>query len=288
MGLRHSGRKVRDFSLLGGFDYYTPGWKGLLALIGLLILGALIGSAVMIVLGYCMPRQSVDTYGLLITYPLQFLPAMMYASYQSRRNAAFEERNPLNDRHFGKVGFWPVALLAVVATVAAAYMCDAVSYFLPKMPETLEKLLKGMTGGPVWVSLLSVSVMAPFFEEWLCRGEVLRGLLGKVRPVWAIVLSALFFAVIHLNPWQAVPAFLLGCLFGYVYYKTGSLLVTMLMHCANNTFSVICSHIDAFSEADTWLDVLSPDWYATGFVLAAALVCVLVLLLRKIPLRSRS
>lgn len=70
-----------------------------------------------------------------------------------------------------------------------------------------------------------------------------------IKPVWAIFWSAVFFAFIHLNPWQAVPAFILGCLFGYVYYKTGSLKLTMLMHFTNNTFSLIFSNIDKFKDA---------------------------------------
>ena len=58
---------------------------------------------------------------------------------------------------------------------------------------------------------------------------VLRGLLGhKVKPVWAIVISAAFFAIIHLNPWQAIPAFLLGCVLllalGLMFYQQVKLL----------------------------------------------------------------
>ena len=112
----------------------------------------------------------------------------------------------------------------------------------------------------------------------------MRGLLQRVKPAWAIVISATFFAIIHMNPWQAIPAFLLGCLFGYVYYKTGSLLLTMLMHCANNTFSVIITRMDAFKDADTWLDVLSPREYFAGFVAAGLIIIGLVVLLKRIPL----
>ena len=196
----------------------------------------------------------------------------------------FDSGVAVNSAHFGQTGGWIRAIVVVLGTVSAAYMSDAITKWLPPMPYYLEDLLKGMTGGPLWVSLLSVSVMAPFFEEWLCRGEVMRGLLQRVKPVWAIVISAAFFAIIHLNPWQAIPAFILGCLFGYVYYKTGSLLLTMLMHCANNTFSVILSRLDAFKDADTWLDVLSPMEYFAGFVAAGLVIAGLVVLLRRIPL----
>ena len=281
-------RKVVNYAFLKGFDFYVPGWGGVFALIGLLILGVLIGSGVMLILGVFMPKESVDTYGLLITYPFQFIPAMIFCSLKSRSNAMFDRGIALSSRHFGPTRGWILALVVVAATISAAYMTDAITKWLPDMPAYLEQLLKGMTGGPLWVSLLSVSVMAPFFEEWLCRGEIMRGLLSRVKPVWAIVISAAFFAIIHLNPWQAIPAFILGCLFGYVYYKTGSLLLTMLMHCANNTFSVIIMRIDAFQDADTWLDVLSPMEYFAGFVAAGLVVAGLIVLLRRIPLERPS
>ena len=98
-----------------------------------------------------------------------------------------------------------------------------------------------------------------------------------MKPVWAIVISALFFAFIHLNPWQAVPAFLLGCLFGYVYYKTGSLKLTMLMHFTNNTFALVISNISAFEEAESWMDVLPGTAY---WIVFFALILLLVLVIR--------
>lgn len=165
-----------------------------------------------------------------------------------------------------------MALTVSIATIAAAIVCEPVTGLLPAMPESLEKALELAVEGPLWVSLLSVSVFAPLFEEWLCRGLVLRGLLKHMNPTGAICTSAVFFAVLHMNPWQAIPAFLLGLLFGYVYYRTGSLKLTMLMHCVNNTFSVLMSRVPEFKDAETLMDVLSPWAYACIF-----LACILML-----------
>ena len=116
---------------------------------------------------------------------------------------------------------------------------------------------------------------------------LLRGLLNrKVRPVWAIVLSAAFFAVIHLNPWQALPAFLIGCLFGYVYYKTGSLKLTMLMHFTNNTFSLILANIGSLKEMDSWMDVLPGPLYWIVFAGCALLLVLIARVFARIPLKS--
>ena len=104
---------------------------------------------------------------------------------------------------------------------------------------------------------------------------VLRGLLAnKMKPVWAIVISALFFAFIHLNPWQALPAFTIGCLMGYVYYKTGSLKLTMLLHFTNNTFALVLSNVDALKDMESWRDVMPEPLYWVSVV-----ACVLLTLL---------
>ena len=101
----------------------------------------------------------------------------------------------------------------------------------------------------------------PIFEEWLCRGMVLRGLLTKMKPGWAIVVSALFFAVIHANPWQALNAFLIGLMMGYVYYKTGSLILTMVIHFVNNGTSVILSNIESLKDYDYMIDMMDKSTY---------------------------
>ena len=78
-----------------------------------------------------------------------------------------------------------------------------------------------------------------------------------MNPALAIAISAIFFATIHGNLWQGISAFILGSFFGYVYYKTGSLKLTMLMHCVNNTVSVLSSKLPAFENV-TAKDVCRP------------------------------
>ena len=172
-----------------------------------------------------------------------------------------------------------MAAIVSVATIAAAYITDLVSHFMPPMPPFIEQLMKDLLDAPLWITLLSVSIFAPFFEEWLCRGMILRGLLGKMKPAAAICISAAFFAIIHFNPWQAIPAFILGLLFGFVYYRTGSLKLTMLMHCVNNTMAALMSRIPAFEDAQSFVDVLSPWTYAGLFICSAAFLWATIVVL---------
>lgn len=281
----------KDYSLFTGYDYYTPWLKGILALLLWLMLGSLLGSVITAVLTMTMGSEAALEYGMLISYPVMFLPAMMFASFKSRSNLGFDiEPNPIDRNGFGQYSGVLLGILAVLGTIALAFMMDAVNSRMPQMPDSLKEILESQTQGKLWANILSVSIFAPFCEEWLCRGEVLRGLLSKERedgskavsPALAIMISALFFALIHANPWQAVPAFAIGCLFGYVYYKTGSLKLTMLMHCANNTFAVICSRIDSFQDKEFWTEVLPPPQYWLLFAACALLLVLIVRVFKRI------
>ena len=264
------------------------------ALFGWFLMGGLLGGAVTAILTYFLGAEFTTTYGMLIVYPLQFMPAMMYAAFQSRKNALFEKGYALDSKHFGRFGFALCAVLVVLGTLAVAFVGDIVNYgnyllterspFLAKMYDLVQDQMKQLTGGPIWLSLLTTAVLAPVFEEWLCRGMVLRGLLQKKSPATAIVLSALFFALLHLNPWQALNAFIIGCLLGYVYYRTGSLWLTMLMHATNNALAVVMSHIDSLEDVEYFIDVMSPGAYAAVMAVSIAVLCGVIVLFRRIPL----
>lgn len=284
-----SRRKPGNYSFLSKFAYYVPGVADMFILLALLLLGSLIGSIITVIIEFIVGQQTSIEYSMLISYPIMFIPPMLYASAKSGRNSFNKEGIKLDSSNFSPVGGAACAIVVVLATLALGFCADEITTLLPKMPEFLEDILKSMTSGTLWINLLSVSVFAPLFEEWLCRGMVLRGLLGNnVKPVWAIIISAAFFAFIHLNPWQAVPAFLLGLLFGYVYYRTGSLKLTMLMHCANNTFAVILSNIPALEEMESWHDVLSAPLYWVIFAACLMLVILSLMFFKKIPLNKES
>lgn len=282
---RHQGRA--SYELFANYSYYLPGFGGMMMLFLLFIIGSLLGSLLSGIFILAMgPSEAVSSYSMLISYPVSFIPPLLYASAKSRRNEIFDTGYALDSSHFGTKGGWAAALTVSLATIAAAFICEPLSAALPDMPAYLEEALESMTNGPLWASLLSVSIFAPLFEEWLCRGLVLRGLLSKMNPTGAICVSAAFFAVLHLNPWQAIPAFILGLLFGYVYYRTGSLKLTMLMHCVNNTFATIFSRIPAFKEADTFMDILSPWKHAVIFILCILILASAIVIIRAIPTKD--
>ena len=277
-------QRVKNYDLYANHAWYVPGVKGMFGLIGWFLVGALLGGIIQSILGLFMSQQAIIDYGMIVVYPVQFLPAMVYAASQSRKNMLFDPGYELDNRHFEPYGMGILILVTVLMTFASMFVFDLPNYWnmqltnrssiLAKAYELFMELMKQMTGGPIWASFLVVAIFAPIFEEWLCRGMVLRGLLTKMKPVWAIVISALFFAVIHANPWQALNAFLIGLLMGYVYYKTGSLILTMIIHFVNNGTSVILSNIEAFKDYEDlyWIEILGKQEFMVVFALSCLIL----------------
>lgn len=273
-----------NYNFLSKFNYYVPGVGGIFGLLGWLLAGGLLGGVIMIIMTFTMGQDAAMDYGNLISYPVMFIPPMLYASIKSNTNSMDRKGWKLDSSNFSPVGGLSCALLAIAGTFATGFWSDGLVSLLPEMPESLKETMARLTSGNFFLNFLMVSIFAPVCEEWLCRGMVLRGLLrnSRVKPGWAIVISAAFFALIHLNPWQAIPAFLMGCLFGYVYYKTGSLKLTMLMHFANNTLSLCLGHIDSLKDMESWQDLMPQSQYLVIATACFLLTVLVALAFRKV------
>ncbi|GAB4216848.1 MAG: type II CAAX endopeptidase family protein [Synechococcales cyanobacterium] len=94
----------------------------------------------------------------------------------------------------------------------------------------LSLILNSQGWGPRILFLVVVSVCAPIFEELLFRGVILTT-LTRDRPVWqAVGLSALLFAVAHLNLADVLPLTTLGIVLGVVYTHSRNLLAPITLH----------------------------------------------------------
>ena len=127
----------------------------------------------------------------------------------------------------------PAAILACMAGILA------VNLFTERfeLPDWVGGEVMGLVS--TLPGVLAVGVVGPILEEAVFREALLGGmLLEKVRPWIAILISALVFGLVHGNPAQFPAAFIIGLLLGVIYYKTGNIVVPILMHMANNLICV--------------------------------------------------
>lgn len=85
-----------------------------------------------------------------------------------------------------------------------------------------------------WLGFISLVILPAFFEETLLRGIILEQFLKRYSSAAAILLSALLFGLMHINPSQVLGGFIGGCFLGWVYTRTGNLKYCILIHFVNN------------------------------------------------------
>ncbi len=100
----------------------------------------------------------------------------------------------------------------------------------------LSNPVEALLDQPVLFNLLLGCVLAPLAEELLFR----KALLDRLKPYgegFAILASALLFALVHGNLFQMLYAFAVGGFFGYVALRTGGVRWTIPLHAGVNFVS---------------------------------------------------
>ena len=129
--------------------------------------------------------------------------------------------------------FWCV-LAALGALIPSTWLQEQMPALPNWVEDEFEMILKDRWG------YLVVGLLAPLAEELVFRGAVLRALLHWNSCHWVgISISALLFALIHMNPAQMPHAFLIGLLLGWMYYRTDSIVPGVVYHWVNNTVAYV-------------------------------------------------
>lgn len=94
-----------------------------------------------------------------------------------------------------------------------------------------------------WLGLIGMLVMVgglmPFAEELLFRGLFYRWLRERWGVSAAVVISALLFSLLHGIPWLVPALAVVGAVLAWVYEKSGSLWVAVLVHGLFNSAGVL-------------------------------------------------
>ena len=118
---------------------------------------------------------------------------------------------------------------------------DLIAYLVghPIVPPFVEDVYRTASLPLLLAALL---IAAPLGEEVLMRGFLYRGIADSRWGVSAaIVISSALWAVIHVQygPYDIGSIFLMGIYLGVVRWRTGSVLLTILLHTIANTLATV-------------------------------------------------
>lgn len=94
------------------------------------------------------------------------------------------------------------------------------------------------------VSVVVIALIPAIGEELFFRGAI-QPVLSKIfkNHHLGIILTGIFFSIIHFSLFGFLPRVLLGCLFGYIYYYSRNLFFPILAHFINNGSIVLLSYL---------------------------------------------
>ncbi len=101
---------------------------------------------------------------------------------------------------------------------------------------------------------VAAALIAPVCEEIAFRGYLVSAWLSRRRPALAIGGSAVVFALLHLDPIRAPSLVVLGALYGWLSWRSGSIWPAVIAHATNNGIAaslVLFAPDDAGGEEPT-------------------------------------
>ena len=194
------------------------------------------------------PGAKIDAMGLIITMAVFSVVVMILFLLTKWAEVS---------RHWVRTRPWAVLFWCVLAALGAIIPSTWLQEQMPELPNMMEDEF-GM-------------IMKELAEELVFRGAVLRALLRWHKNAWVgIAISAVLFAIIHVNPAQMPHAFLAGLLLGWMYYRTDSIVPGVVFHWVNNSVAYVLYNLYPDPSLKL-IDILGGQqqsvWMALGFSL---------------------
>jgi membrane protease YdiL (CAAX protease family) len=181
----------------------------------------------------------------------------------------------------------PILLFIVFGSVLIESEIDNMQRALFSYPGIMQQMLNDMMNQGL-LSVFLLVVIAPVAEELVFRGIILKSLLNRHSATRAIILSAIVFTCVHMDPLQMLPALGSGLLLGWLYYETGSLWMCILLHSSHNLMTYLVYHnhlpfrlpgfsltgmsVEKYQFQPVWLDCLGIVLLAIGIMAVRAVV----------------
>ena len=204
-------------------------------------------------------ENASNTIVIALIPQISFLITFFFIS--ERKKVNYKQANQINF----KINIWAllvVILIGVVAIFGFSFLINLFDYI------TSQWGYKGSTSnidvstfGKFFGTIFYVALLPAVCEELIFRGVITNG-FKKYGTVTAVVLSAIFFALMHQNLQQLIYQLFLGAVMAYIAIKTGSILYTMILHFFNNFIILLLAHLSGDSGVTDFTDPKIIEYYS--------------------------
>ena len=200
-------------------------------------------AAIALVLGELYPEQE-DAVATWIKVHLMALAIVATVWYLGLRYSRF----PLAVLRLSRVQ-WPRkrTVLLMLGVLAASLIATSIYSGIVEWLE-IDELSTPVVesdiffdGVAVILTFQALAFITPLSEELFLRGFMFRGLIPKVGPWGAMLISAAVFSSFHLSVGVLIPIFMTGFLLAWLYWRTGSLWAPIGAHAGQNALALIAT-----------------------------------------------
>ena len=181
--------------------------------------------------------------------------SILFILYFAYRRAKTSIKNLFPAKWFNPLIFIPVILFIWSAHIYLVKINIAIDKVFPPPAwfwELFDQVFESDYG--FYGAFMKVVIVAPIIEELIFRGVIMHGFMRNYPKIIAIFVSALLFALFHLNPWQFPATFLLGLLLGWVMVITRNIFACIIGHAINNGMVLLeINYANQISEFSIYL-----------------------------------
>ncbi|MCC0696853.1 ABC transporter permease subunit/CPBP intramembrane protease [Clostridioides sp. ES-S-0048-02] len=182
------------------------------------------------------------TAGIVMTQVMIIALPLIFAYYiKADFREVFSIKIPTLKHLLGGVVLWVGGYIIIMI------ITQLILFLFPQNMEVAESLNKSLfMKDKFLLNLLIIGLLPAICEEIFFRGFIFSAFSKSKNGVksvkLAIICSGVLFGIMHMDFIRIIPTSILGIIFAYSVYKSGSIFVSMLLHFLNNSVAVIVSH----------------------------------------------
>lgn len=163
-----------------------------------------------------------------------FIIYFSVGEYKERLEAlGLSLKNFVKNVFYGIVGYLATVPVLMAVVISTAIIVTVFKY-TPPQQAVVQLFMKEENVRFLIFTSFFASIAGPIIEELFFRGFMYNALKKKMPVLWAMVLSAAAFAVLHAHAVGFLPILVIGMLLAYLYEKTGTIVSSVTVHILHN------------------------------------------------------